>query len=410
MSAVSISHSPRWISNSPRRKPPATTTVAAAQLAPPNHVQTSAAVTSSKPAVPNLDDDTGNGADGGSAEKTNACGSRISFAPGTSFHDRTRLRSRGASTKVPPKFHFKQITPGEMPQTPKLRFKLPKATLPSLHYLSVSQEDFMDPRYAQDIVKNYGIPKYFFKSKSNLLVSPSKPLLQQYSAEGGAVVQTDLGAPSSENEKQKLTNVTAPAGGKEVPDDVRPKTSGETSGAVPRFSNRFQVLHVAKQDADLRSRSAHLSARGLGAGGDEGSQTGVLAVTPVYKPLIGEKYTQPRFFPPMNPYRSLQLESEVTKYVDHKKRVGLGRYVQFTEAEPLPTSAVLREATMYDLNHEGPAERPLDQFLPPPDRKPFIRQRPRDPKHDFVRSQDDRSLVIMSRERNSTEKRDVVRQ
>ena len=60
---------------------------------------------------------------------------------------------------------------------------------------------------------------------------------------------------------------------------------------------------------------------------------------------------------------------------------------------------------MYDLNHQGPVERPLDQFLPPPERKPFLRQRPRDPKNDPpARPSDDRDLVIMPKERSTTEK------
>ncbi|KAL8606593.1 hypothetical protein ACOMHN_009478 [Nucella lapillus] len=349
--------------------------------------------------------------DGGGMDKNQACGSRISFAPGTTFHDRTRVRSRGPSQKVPATFNFRPTTPREKPQTPKLRFKLPKATLPSLHYLSVSQEDFLDPRYAQDIVKTYGIPKYFFKSKSNLLSSAgkSRSVAVDLSGDGGGgsggggggdVVQTRLGAPS-EDDKQKQS-VTI---GKEVIDDARPKTSGEKSAFPTRFARRFQVVSVAQGSSEQRSESARFHAGESGAR-NEGSEADskasmVRTVAPVYRPLIGEKYTHARFLAPMNPYRSLQLESELTKYVEHKKRVGLGRYVEFVDTDSVPSSALMREASMYDLNHDGPAERPLDGFLPPPDRKPFIRQRPRDPKNDFVRSADDRDLVIMPRERSS---------
>ena len=84
------------------------------------------------------------------------------------------------------------------------------------------------------------------------------------------------------------------------------------------------------------------------------------------------------------------------------------RYVRLAESDNLPTSALLREATMYDLNHQGPVERPLDQYLPPPERKPFLRQRPRDTKNDLVRSSDDRDLVIMPREKTATEKSTVI--
>ena len=37
-------------------------------------------------------------------------GSRISFAPGTTFHDRARLRSRGASKKVAATFNLRPVT------------------------------------------------------------------------------------------------------------------------------------------------------------------------------------------------------------------------------------------------------------------------------------------------------------
>ena len=37
-------------------------------------------------------------------------GSRISFAPGTTFHDRARLRSRGGSQKVPATFNLRPLT------------------------------------------------------------------------------------------------------------------------------------------------------------------------------------------------------------------------------------------------------------------------------------------------------------
>ena len=210
-------------------------------------------------------------------------------------------------------------------QTPRRRFKLPKATLPTLHYLSVSQEDFMDPRYAEDIVKTYGIPRYFFKSKSNLLMSSaSKRRLSQKPAEGGGSVGTHCGqwtAATSEDVKKHMAALENEA------EDPRPRTSD--SSFVPRLSQRLPiVVPIATTSPDLRSQS--VLARDLGESDKDGgsgvaSKTQLPHMAPLYKPLIGEKYTHARFFPPMNPYRSLQMESEVTKYVEHKKRVGLGR-------------------------------------------------------------------------------------
>ena len=58
--------------------------------------------------------------DGGEVSATHAegtnpgrDGSRISFAPGTTFHDRSRLRSRGASQRVPATFTLRPVTSGD---------------------------------------------------------------------------------------------------------------------------------------------------------------------------------------------------------------------------------------------------------------------------------------------------------
>ena len=228
---------------------------------------------------------------------------------------------------------FLHRIPSRNPQTSRQRFKLPKATLPTLHYLSVSQEDFLDPRYADDIVKTYGIPRYFFKSKSKLLLGSAgrrlcRPAADHDISGGGATQPTLLS--TTEARKQMVAAVEKEA------EDARPKTS-DSSAAIPKFSNRLPiVVPIATMTTSMsperqRSQSALNAAKEL-AENDKDELSGASSksqplpqMLPLYKPLIGEKYTHARFFPPMNPYRSLQLESEVTKYVEHKKRVGLGR-------------------------------------------------------------------------------------
>ncbi|KAK7486163.1 hypothetical protein BaRGS_00022629, partial [Batillaria attramentaria] len=292
--------------------------------------------------------------------------------------------------------------------TPQFKFRPPKATLPTLHYLSVSQEDFLDPRYAEDIVKSYGIPRYFFRSKSNLLVprTPSRPPLLHGTHTSGDVPQEEQ---KPQNEKERLEREA---------ENVRPMTSDATVQVmtIKAYNRLPNVVPVAVSSAAPGVKDgggAAVTSSTDGTGGDvtrkndsdaASSLTQFPKMVPVYRPLVGDKYTQARFFPPMNPYRSLQLESEVTKYVEHKKRVGQGKYVRFSDSDK-PSSSLLREASMYDLNKQGPADRPLDQFLPPPDRKPFLRHRPRD----IPRPIDpDPELAIMSRKRSASEKGNLI--
>ena len=177
----------------------------------------------------------------------------------------------------------------------------------------------MDPRYAEDIVKSYGIPRYFFKSKSKLLVT-SAGRRPQKTADGGSGGTSAGQATAVSEDKKRVSAMEKEA---EV---SRPKTSD--SYVVPRMSNRLPIVvpiaTTTSPDQPLHGALAKESENEKNGSGQT-SKTQLPQMLPLYKPLIGEKYTHARFFPPMNPYRSLQMESEVTKYVEHKKRVGLGR-------------------------------------------------------------------------------------
>nr|KAG5698997.1 hypothetical protein BaRGS_033510 [Batillaria attramentaria] len=293
----------------------------------------------------------------------NANETKISFAPGTAFDKRGgggRV-SKGGGAAAAAALNLRPVTSGERVggkklATPQFKIRPPKATLPTLHYLSVSQEDFLDPRYAEDIVKSYGIPRYFFRSKSNLLVprTPSRPPLLHGTHTSGDVPQEEQ---KPQNEKERLEREA---------ENVRPMTSDATVQVmtIKAYNRLPNVVPVAVSSAAPGVKDgggAAVTSSTDGTGGDvtrkndsdaASSLTQFPKMVPVYRPLVGDKYTQARFFPPMNPYRSLQLESEVTKYVEHKKRVGQGKYVRFSDSDK-PSSSLLREASMYDLNKQA---------------------------------------------------------
>lgn len=189
----------------------------------------------------------------------------------------------------------------------------------------MTHEDFLDPRFAEDVVKSYGIPKYFFRSKSNLLVSPPSSAcleeqasiqerqvnvgrnLQDFGEESRDRTVRDAGIRRSSKKQVEIAkNMTS--SGTRLPAVVTQKSADQTSNPRARLRVERSSSRGLEEVENMEPRKVGLRVAGF---------------KPLFKPLIGEMYTQEQFSPHMNPWRSLQMESETKKYVEHKKRCGL---------------------------------------------------------------------------------------
>lgn len=226
---------------------------------------------------------------------------RISFAPGTRFT--RKLQSRVSERALSTTMNIRPLQNGERPFV--TRFRAPKATAPCLP-ASVTGSDYVDPRYAVEYAKWSEIPPWFCRSKSNVLVS------DRFADELQNRTKTDHSSnfiPYSEDGSERETETPSIA------------------SSSPHIGFTGTVLHgarpIGKSADSFRSSSTQLQFQ-------PGNGKTFHPRIPHYKPLVGEVYRVQRLYPAYNPWRSLQLESEVQQYVEHKKKCQ-GRTVRFTD-------------------------------------------------------------------------------